>query len=1144
MMAEAEVPVVPGASVVVSVLGPVEARLGPTPAELRPREQALLAALVLGAPRRLPADTLIDLLWSGGRPATARKALQNHVARLRACLGAEAVVTTSSGYGLARSVATDVGAFSADLRQVTTAHSSTTTMTTTAAAALAAAGRVDTARRALARWRGTPFAELPDVAEVTAARRALGEQRLQVEEHLATDLLELGRTGEAVSLLSGLVEAEPFREQRWQDLLVATYRSGGRRDALQVVTRARAVLAEVGLDPGPGLGDLERLVLLDDPSLLGTGRPVRHPEPAEHDTAILVGRDGELEELRSRLAFGPTPGVRPVVVCGEAGIGKTSLVARLAADCEGDGVVVITVFGERHPPVPLAAWNSVVDQLRRRCPDLVTDGDVTDGDVTDGDVTDDDVTDDAAAGLSGPTRRAAGAGPLRGGRRGPAPVTEGAQERMFEAVTDLLARAAQAHAVLVIFDDLQLVPPTTLRLARLVAASGLRLGFVATARETDPEAARALLGPVERVDVIHLGGLDVDAISAYLDRTGRLAPVPDPSVTAAWLAGQTGGNPYLLRETTRALTGLEAPLDPVSGPPGELREVAGRLLETRLEGMGRQTVQTLGVAAVLGNRFADADLGRMVPNATWHLAEARSAGILVRGPGEGVTTFAHQLIHEAVYLTLAQGEILELHDAAAEAVALGDGPLVGRLDQVARHHLVTSGSDPDRAVGSLRAAADAHLSAFAYAEAATRYGQAAVVAARSGASGRLHCALRVAQGGALRQAGDIESVAVLVEAAQEAERLGQADLLAGAALELCRLGPTSLSGAADRQAARIAELALASDASPALLAEVAAAASLTHSMDGNPQRCRELYLRGEALARACGDPEVLARVLPHAYLGLGAPGDLDRRERAGHELLALARNVGSPAAEWEAHQLLFSVHLQRGDPALNDDLERLGAISEVLREPTREWETTYLRAAAAHAAGRLDEAEELADASLAAHDSVAPTRVWAVWGALLTAIRLDQGRMAELAGDVGAMLVDQPALPAWRAVLALAALEAGEPDKAAEQVAWFRRGGTVELPDDFTHTGIAVVLARAAAGLGEPAAIAELTAILTPLSGRMTWGGAGTYGPVDTALALLHLAAGRPHEAVRHLSIARDLIAGLGSAPQLAEVDRLAAPLR
>jgi DNA-binding SARP family transcriptional activator len=1125
MMAEAEAPLVPGASVSVSVLGPVEARLGPTTAELRPRERALLAALVLGPPRGQSAETLIDLLWSGGRPATARKALQNHVARLRACLGAEAVVTTSSGYGLGPSVATDVGAFSADLRQLT---DSTTTAT------LVAAGRVDTARRALARWRGTPFAELPDAAGVTAARRALGEQRLQIEEHLATDLLELGRTGEAVSLLSGLVEEEPFREQRWQDLLVATYRSGGRRDALQVVTRARAALAEVGLDPGPGLVDLERLVLLDDPSLLGTGRPVRHLEPVEGDGAILVGREGELEDLSSRLAFGLEPRGRPVVVCGEAGIGKTSLVARLAADGERAGLVVITVAGERHPPVPLAAWNSVVDQLRRRCPDLVTDDDVTG----------DDAEDTVGLSVPDPTRRAAGVAPFRGAPGGPAPVAEGGQERMFEAVTDLLARAAQAHDVLLIFDDLQLVPPTTLRLARLVATSGLQLGFVATARETDPEAARALLGPANQVDVIHLGGLDVDAISAYLDRTAQLAPGPEPSVTAAWLAGQTGGNPYLLRETTRALTGLEAPLDPVAGPPGELREVAGRLLETRLEGMGRQTVQTLGVAAVLGNRFADADLGRMVPNAAWHLAEARSAGILVRGPGEGVTTFAHQLIHEAVYLTLGQGEILELHDAAAEAVALGDGPLVGRLDQVARHHLVTAGSDPDRAVGSLRAAADAHLSAFAYAEAAARYSQAATVAARSGASGRLHCALTVAQGGALRQAGDVESVVVLVEAAREAECLGQADLLAGAALELCRLGPTSLSGAADQQAARIAELALASDASPALLAEVAAAASLTHSMDGNPQRCRELYLRGEALARACGDPEVLARVLPHAYLGLGAPGDLDRRERAGHELLALARTVGSPAAEWEAHQLLFSVHLQRGDPALTDDLERLGAISEVLREPTREWETTYLRAAAAHAAGRLDEAEELANASLAAQDSVASTRVWAVWGALLTAIRLDQGRMAELAGDVAAMLVDQPALPAWRAVLALAALEAGDPDTAAEQVAWFRRRGTVELPDDFTHTGIAVVLARAAAGLSEPAAIAELTAILTPLSGRMTWGGAGTYGPVDTALALLHLAAGRRHEAAHHLSVARDLIAGLGSGPQLAEVDRLAAPLR
>jgi DNA-binding SARP family transcriptional activator len=1108
---EAAVPTDRPGDVAVSVLGPVVGAVDLTPVDLRPREQALLAALVLGSQRGQSVDALIDLLWSEDPPPTARKALQNHVARLRSGLRTAAVVTRPSGYGLGPAVTTDVDGFVEDHRHLLALGDP--------------AGRVLAAGRALARWRGTPYDVLPDVAVVTAARRALDEQRLQVEELLAAALIELGRTGEAVSLLSGLVEAEPFREQRWQDLLVATYRSGGRRDALQVLARARSSLAEVGLDPGPGLVGLERLVLVDDPELLGTGHPrVRPAWVAPGGDDVLVGREDELRDLRDCLPLGPGHGGRPVVVCGEAGIGKTSLVARLARDCERDGVLVVTVAGERHPPVPLAAWNAVVDQLLERCPDLASPGSSV-----------------ALAG-SDPTGHA-GVGPFGGdaGDRVTPAVSEGAQERIFDAVTGLLAQAAGERRILLVFDDLQLVPPTTLRLARLVASSGLPLGFVATARETDPEVARALLGGEDRVDVIHLKGLGVDDIATYLALTDQPGLHHDPQVTPGWLADQTAGNPYLLGETTRVLAGLDAPLDPVIGPPRELREAAGRLLGARLEGMGRQTVRTLGVAAVLGNRFADADLGRMAPNAAWHLAEARSAGILVSGPGEGVTSFAHQLIHEAVYRALAPGEIFELHDAAADAVALGEGPDVGRLDQVARHHLITARTDPERAVTSLRAAADAHLAAFTYAEAATRYGQAREVAVGSGLPGALICALAVAQGGALRQAGDAESVSVLVDAAGEAERLKEADLLAGAALELCRLGPTSLAGAADEQAERIAELALASDAAPALLAEVAAAASLTHSMGGDPERCRQLYLRGEALARACRDPDVLARVLPHAYLGLGAPGDLDRREETAHELAALARAVHSPAAEWEAHQLLFSVHLQRGDPTLTDDLDRLVALSELLKEPTREWETAYLRAASAHAAGRLDESEALADASLAATDSVAPTRVWATWGALLTAIRLDQGRMAELAGPVTAMLAEQPALAAWRAILALAALEAGDRATAEAQVAWFHRTGSWELPDDFTHTGIAAVLARAVAGLGDVAAVDGLIAVLSPLSGRMTWGGVGTYGPVDTVLGLLHLAAGRRNEGRRHLRMARDLAAGLGSAVQVAEVDRLLA---
>ena len=67
------------------VLGPVEIDSeGAAPAQLRRRERALLAILLLERERLVPADRLCDLLWDGDPPDGARRMLHSHVARIRA----------------------------------------------------------------------------------------------------------------------------------------------------------------------------------------------------------------------------------------------------------------------------------------------------------------------------------------------------------------------------------------------------------------------------------------------------------------------------------------------------------------------------------------------------------------------------------------------------------------------------------------------------------------------------------------------------------------------------------------------------------------------------------------------------------------------------------------------------------------------------------------------------------------------------------------------------------------------------------------------------------------------------------------------------------------------------------------------------
>ena len=91
----------------VSVLGGCRISVNGSPVELRPQERALLSSLALFAPEAVPVDRLAELLWDEP-PATARKAIQNHVLRIRQSVGADIIETSADGYRLGGSVSRDV----------------------------------------------------------------------------------------------------------------------------------------------------------------------------------------------------------------------------------------------------------------------------------------------------------------------------------------------------------------------------------------------------------------------------------------------------------------------------------------------------------------------------------------------------------------------------------------------------------------------------------------------------------------------------------------------------------------------------------------------------------------------------------------------------------------------------------------------------------------------------------------------------------------------------------------------------------------------------------------------------------------------------------------------------------------------------
>lgn len=145
---------------------------------------------------------------------------------------------------------------------------------------------------------------------------------MAVEERLAARVAAGDAPG-AVAELEAAVRAEPYRERRWELLILALYRSGRQAGALAALRRVRARLAdELGIDPGPALQELEGRLLAQDPRLLLPSRPAPAVRPLSH----FFGRAAELAALAEL-----TTASRLVTLVGPGGAGKTRLAVEFAA---------------------------------------------------------------------------------------------------------------------------------------------------------------------------------------------------------------------------------------------------------------------------------------------------------------------------------------------------------------------------------------------------------------------------------------------------------------------------------------------------------------------------------------------------------------------------------------------------------------------------------------------------------------------------------------------------------------------------------------------------------------------------------------------------------------------------------------------
>ncbi|MFI9008194.1 BTAD domain-containing putative transcriptional regulator [Actinosynnema sp. NPDC053489] len=325
-----------------SLHGGVERRVG------GPRERAVLGRLVLDANRVVSVDRLIEAVWHGDPPASARGQIAICVSRLRRALGeaGRAIDTANPGY-VAR-----LDDDAVDWLRFT----SLVGRARSRAAGGDAAGAVALLREALRLWRGVPFEDLPGLrAEAVWMQSA----RLDAVEACAELELRLGLHHRVGEELTAVVAEHPLRERAWAHLMLARYRSGRRADALRTYQDARRALVEqIGLEPGRELRELHEQVLRDAPELLGAPRaeavPVVVPRQLPRQALPFAGRAAELAELDAALAPGPdVPGA--VVLSGPGEVGKTALALRWAhqrADRFPDGQLHADLVDDFGRPVP------------------------------------------------------------------------------------------------------------------------------------------------------------------------------------------------------------------------------------------------------------------------------------------------------------------------------------------------------------------------------------------------------------------------------------------------------------------------------------------------------------------------------------------------------------------------------------------------------------------------------------------------------------------------------------------------------------------------------------------------------------------------------------------------------------------------
>ncbi|MEU6238106.1 BTAD domain-containing putative transcriptional regulator, partial [Kitasatospora sp. NPDC047058] len=633
----------------------------------------VLVQLLLARGTVVPTERIIGRLWPERVPSSAQTSLHAYIARLRRVLEPERAPRTparllvSAPYGYALAVERDaVDAWVFEDR-----------VAACSAVELPAHAAAEGLAEALASWGGQPCAEFSDEPWTAGERARLEEVHRTARERLVAARLGCGRAAQALADAGTLTREQPLHEEGWRLLALALWARDRQGDALAALRRARHVLGEeLGVEPGPALLELEQALLHQRLDVLhrATGTPAAAAARTGVNTALaparspvataggrtptvlaadrLLGRDEELAGLAAAADRARAGRTQVVLVSGEAGIGKTSLLDAAVRQLPEQGWLV----GTGHCPEtdgapPGRAWFEMLPTLAQAAPPgpyadelapLLAPGTASDTGQPDG----------------SPARRF----------------------RLHKALLDWLRETALRRPLAIVLDDLHRGDQESIELY-LLCAEQLRdvpLLLVGSYRtgEGDLTGALARLAACSPLRLA-LGGLS-DAQAVELLHRGA-ADLSDHA--AAALAERAGGNPFYLRESSLLMAG-EGERQALARVPQGVQDV----LRRRLALLAPTVTAGLRLAAVAGREAPAALLVHAADDAE-QLLDALDAGVtagLLTEPRPGTVRFTHALVRDALEGDLTRLRLARMHSRLGRAlIALGSDDVAATA-----HHLL------------------------------------------------------------------------------------------------------------------------------------------------------------------------------------------------------------------------------------------------------------------------------------------------------------------------------------------------------------------------------------------------------------------------------------------------------------------------